>query len=146
VASFGQQGGQTAGTIINNTPPERHLTPSQTAILDAVVSSLPDSIAPFITVETVNDPEAITFATEIRQVFVGRHKTSEAPGLHVTIRLTERPPIPKGLYVLTRDQNDINIESAQKLANALSGVTDQFNFMGAAYLKEKEIHVLVGYR
>lgn len=79
VVSIGQQGGVTAGTYIGSTPPERHLSGTQTAQLEAFARELPESANKWLSVEHVADDESSAFAREIYGIFARHQRVLPGP-------------------------------------------------------------------
>ena len=124
VASFGQQGGQTAGTIINNGPLERHLVKEQIERLDAIAETLPESATEWLVVEHTNDAKRATFAQEIYDIFSAKRRVNPGP-VH---RLTEPNPKLRGIWVTVASQIDAHFNYAQLIANALTRPDTQVHF------------------
>lgn len=118
VVSFGQQGGQTGGVIINNAPLERHLTTSQKENLDAIARDLPDSAVDWLTVEHANDAESGQLAKEIFSELSSTKKVK-----NFVTRLAEPDPELRGVFVNVASQEDENFKYAERIANAIHSPT-----------------------
>jgi len=137
-------GGNVTNPTVNNfSPPERHLTPAQTEELDMLAESLPDSTVQWLTVEAENDPESSTYGSEIRAVFATRNKVK---GNDLTLRLVERPPVPRGVYVLVSGEKDHNFSLAQDIANRFAQVGIPVTFARGSDLEEGQVKIVIGYR
>ncbi len=138
VVSFGQQGGQIAGTIINEGPIERHLTPAQREALNVVAAELPESMATSLTIQAIPNRYAAIYAREIRDVFISHNKTIKFSSIVV-----DKNPELTGVYVLIRGQEDNNFPLAQKIATALSGSGVNVHFTAAEWLPPQQIQIRV---
>jgi len=137
-------GGNVTNPTVNNfSPPERRLTQAQTVELDSLAESLPESTAQWLSVEAENDPESSTYGSEIRAVFATRNKVK---GKDLTLRLVERPPVPKGVYVLVSGEKDKNFSFAQAISNRFTQVGIPVTFARGSDLEEGQVKIVIGYR
>lgn len=138
VVSFGQQGGQTAGTIINNAPAERHLKTSQKQSLAAIATTLPESASEWLSVEHANDGESGTFAKEIHEALSNGRKIKA-----LITRLSEPDPRLRGLFVTVASEMDEHFIYAQQIANVIGSSDIPVHFVPPSDPKPGIVKVIV---
>jgi hypothetical protein len=139
---IGISGGQVTNPTVNNfAPPERHLTPSQVAAVGTLAASLPNDAINWLTVESINVPEAITFGDEIQRIFKEHGKTRAG----VVIWVTAQPPFPEGVVVLVKDDHDEHFAIAQNITNSLASMgISKLSFAGGGWINVGQIKIIVG--
>jgi hypothetical protein len=132
-------GGNVTNPTVNNFgTPERHADAVQLAKIKQVADSLPSDSPQWFFIETMNDTETVNYAGEIESVFQQDGRVTS-----LITRLTERPPIPHGVFVITKGQEDEHFQIAQNIANGLSAAgVPAVQFEGAPDLKSGQVKVI----
>jgi hypothetical protein len=141
--SVAQVGGQNNSVTVNNfVPPDRHLVSSEITELEQIAVQMPDDAKTWFYVDSLNQPEATTFASEIYDVF-GRHgKAADGP----VIWMITTAPTPKGTHVLAASKDDVHFSTAQAIATVLAKYlpTGTVTFERGIGLRPGDVKLLIG--